>query len=133
MFSAIEENTSFITDRYLYCYKVTPFGLIGTTYQRLVNMMFIKFIDRATEVYMDDMLVKSLQIKDHVKDLEAVFQILRRYRIRLNQLKCAFGMAYYKCLGYIVNKRKIEANLEKIKALIAMKSPKNTQRGTKPY
>ncbi|XP_022863650.1 uncharacterized protein LOC111383741 [Olea europaea var. sylvestris] len=62
MFRPDEEATSFITDRGLYCYKVMPFGLknVGATYQRLVNMMFVELIGRTIEVYVDDMLVKSL-------------------------------------------------------------------------
>lgn len=43
-------------------------------------------------VYVNNMLVKTLRIEDHVKHFEDVFQILRRYRIRLNPLKCALEL-----------------------------------------
>ena len=58
-----QEKTSFITSRGIYCYKDMPFGLknAGLTYQRLVNMMFADQIGRTMEVYIDDMLVKSLE------------------------------------------------------------------------
>ena len=54
-----QEKTSFMTSRGIYCYKVMPFGLknVGSTYQRLVNMMFANQIGRTMEVYIDDMLV----------------------------------------------------------------------------
>ena len=53
---------TFVTDRGLYCYKVMPFGLInaGATYQRLVNPIFADLIGKTMEVYVDDMLVKTL-------------------------------------------------------------------------
>ncbi|KAL2516686.1 hypothetical protein Adt_12933 [Abeliophyllum distichum] len=54
-------------------------------------------------------------------------KVLRFYRMRLNPLKCAFGVASEKFLGYMVNQRGIEANPEKINALIEMKSPKKTE------
>ena len=53
----------FITKRELYCYKVIHFGLknAGVTYQKLVNKMFKKIIGKTMEVYIDDMLVKSME------------------------------------------------------------------------
>ncbi|XP_022891636.1 uncharacterized protein LOC111406442 [Olea europaea var. sylvestris] len=68
MFRPDEESTSFITDRGLYYYKVMSFGLknAGVTYQKLVNMMFAKLIGKTMEIYVDDMLVKSLQAKEHI-------------------------------------------------------------------
>jgi hypothetical protein len=57
------QKTTFVTDKGLYCYRVMPFGLknAGATYQRLVNQMFSKQIGRTMEVYVDDMLVKTLK------------------------------------------------------------------------
>ncbi|XP_052177535.1 uncharacterized protein LOC127791591 [Diospyros lotus] len=120
-----EEHTSFITDRGLYCYKVMPFGLknAGATYQRLVNMMFEAQIGKTMEVYVDDMLVKSEQVADHVRNLGETFKILRSYNMKLNPLKCAFRVASGRFLGFMVNSRGIEANPEKIKALLDMRSP----------
>ena len=66
-----QEKTSFITSQGLFCYKVMPFGLknVRATYQRLVNHMFCPQIGRNVEVYVDDMLVKSLDEKKHLDDL----------------------------------------------------------------
>ena len=63
-----QEKTAFITSQGLYCYKVMPFELknVGATYQRLVNKMFNKQIDRNMEVYVDDMLVKSREKLAHL-------------------------------------------------------------------
>jgi len=100
-----QEKTSFITDCGLYCYTMMPFGLknAGATYQRLVNRMFQTQIGRNMEVYVDDMLVKSLSLCDHVADLKEAFETLRRYQMKLNPQKCAFGIASEFFLGFLVS------------------------------
>ena len=72
MYKLDEEHTSFIIDRGLYCYKAMLFDLknIGTTYQRLVNMMFKDLIGKSLEVYVDDMLVNSKVVGDHAEHLK---------------------------------------------------------------
>ncbi|XP_059458240.1 uncharacterized protein LOC132187819 [Corylus avellana] len=121
------EKTAFITDRGLYCYKVMPFGLknAGATYQRLVNKMFRDQIGRNMEVYVDDMLVKSVLPQDHILDLQETFATLKKYGMKLNPSKCAFGVSSGKFLGYMVSSRGIEANPEKIQAVLDMQSPRN--------
>jgi hypothetical protein len=79
------------------------------------------------EVYVDDMLVKSLKSEDHLTDLKETFGVLRHYRMRLNPTKCAFGVSLGKFLGFMVSHRGIEANPEKIKAILEMESPQNTK------
>lgn len=69
------------------------------------------------------MLVKSLKVANHTEHLEKTFDIFRRYRMKLNQLECTFGVASGKFLGYMVNQHKIKANPNKIKALLSMRSP----------
>ncbi|KAG7538977.1 Integrase catalytic core [Arabidopsis suecica] len=122
-----QEKTSFVTDRGTYCYKVMPFGLknAGATYQRLVNKMFHEHLGKTMEVYIDDMLVKSLKKEDHIKHLEECFEILNRYQMKLNPAKCTFGVPSGEFLGYIVTKRGIEANPNQINAFLNMPSPKN--------
>ncbi|KAG7552073.1 Integrase catalytic core [Arabidopsis thaliana x Arabidopsis arenosa] len=122
-----QEKTSFTTDRGTYCYKVMPFGLknAGATYQRLVNKMFHEHLGKTMEVYIDDMLVKSLKKEDHIKHLEECFEILNRYQMKLNPAKCTFGVPSGEFLGYIVTKRGIEANPNQINAFLNMPSPKN--------
>ena len=113
---ANQEKASFITNQGLFCYKVMPFDLknAGATYQRLVNHMFRPQIGRNVEVYVDDMLVKSLDEGSHLDDLEETFETLRRYKMKLNPSKCAFGVSSGKFLGFMVSQRGIEANPDKI-------------------
>ncbi|XP_022150318.1 uncharacterized protein LOC111018515 [Momordica charantia] len=106
--------------------KVTEFVMVdGATYQRLVNMMFNKQIGRNMEVYVNDMLVKSLMTKQHVADLTEAFSMLNHYQMKLNPTKCVFGVSSRKFLGFMVNHRVLEANPDKIKAVLEMESPKN--------
>ena len=90
------EKTTFITNKGLYCYNVMPFGLknVGATYQRLVNKIFIGQIGRKIEVYVDDMLVKSKKMKDHITDLEEAFKFLKHFNMKLNLSKCALGVSF---------------------------------------
>ena len=120
-----QEKTSFVTAQGTYCYRVMPFGLknAGATYQRLVNRMFQKQIGTTMEVYINDMLVKFLTAKLHIAHLYEAFQILREYNMKLNPAKCAFGVSAGKFVGLIVNNRGIEANPDKIKAVLDMPSP----------
>ena len=122
-----QEKTSFVTRQGTYYYRVTPFELknAGATYQRLVNRMFQKKIGASMEVYIVDMLVKSVEAELHITHLVEVFQVLKSYNMNLNPAKCAFEVSAKKFLGFIVNGRGIEANLDKIKVVLDMLPPSN--------
>jgi hypothetical protein len=65
------------------------------------------------DVYVDDMLVKSLLPQDHTLDLQEAFMTLKKYEMMLNLSKCAFRVSPGKFLGYMVSSRGIEANPKK--------------------
>jgi hypothetical protein len=119
---ADQEKTAFITDRGLYCYKMISFGLknAGATYQRLVNKMFRDQIGRNMEVYVNDTLVKSARALSHILDLDETFKTLRYHKMKMNPAKCAFGVSSGKFLGFMVSQRVIEANPEKVRAVLDM-------------
>ena len=79
------------------------------------------------EVYVNDMLVKSPTIEQHIKDLADTFVSLRLYNMRLNSEKCTFGVEAGKFLGFMVSQRGIEINPEKIQAILEMTSPKSVK------
>ena len=79
------------------------------------------------EVYIDDMLVKSVKAELHVAHLAESFQVLKNYNMKLNPTKCAFGVLAGKFLGFIVNNRGIEANPNNIKVMLDMQPPSNTK------
>ena len=120
-----QEKTSFVKRQGTYCYRVMPFRLKNAraTYQRLVNRMFQKQIGMTMEVYIDDMMVKSIIAELHIAHMSEAFQILSEYNMKLNPAKCAFGVSAGKFLGFIVNNRGIEENPDKIKAMLDMPSP----------
>lgn len=76
-------------------------------------------------MYVDAILVKSIKVRDLVKDLEETFSTLQRYRLKLNLDKCIFGVRSKKFLGYLVTERGIKANPKKIRALQEMRTPQN--------
>lgn len=63
-------------------------------------------------------------MEDHITDLEEAFKILKHFNIKQNPSKCTFGVSSGKFLGFMASQREIEANLEKIKALLDLESPK---------
>ncbi|XP_027337362.1 uncharacterized protein LOC113851071 [Abrus precatorius] len=79
------------------------------------------------EVYVDDIVVKSLTLKQHLDHLEEVFGEDRKHGMRFNPEKCTFGVAGGKFLGFMLFKRGIEANPDKCKAIIEMASPRNVK------
>ena len=87
--------------------------------------MFRPQIGRNVEVYVDDMLVKSIDEGSHLDDLQETFETLRRYKMKLNPSKCAFRVSSGKFLGFMVSQRGIEANPDKIQAILDMEPPKN--------
>ena len=76
------------------------------------------------EVYIDDMLIKNKKEEDHLDDLKETINTLRQYDMKLNPSKCAFGVSSGKFLGFMVSRRGIEANPEKVRAILEMSSPK---------
>ena len=79
------------------------------------------------EVYIDDMLVKSVKAELHITYLVEAFQVLKSYNMKLNPAKCAFGVFAGKFLGFIVNSQGIEANPDKIKVVLDMLPPSNSK------
>ena len=99
-----------------------PFGLknAGATYQRLMNKMFTHQIGRNMQVYVNDMLVKSIREDDHLNDLQETFDTLWSYNMKLNPSKCVFRVTTGIFLGFMVSQRGIEVNPNKIRAIMEM-------------
>ena len=67
--------------------------------------MFMHQLERNIQVYVDDILVKSVRENDHLSDLQETFNTLRLYNMKLNPSKCVFGVTARKFLGFFVPKR----------------------------
>uniref|UniRef100_A0A2N9GEF8 Reverse transcriptase domain-containing protein n=1 Tax=Fagus sylvatica TaxID=28930 RepID=A0A2N9GEF8_FAGSY len=89
-----KSKTAFVTHWGTFVYDVMPFGLknAGATYQRAMVTLFHDMIHHEIEVYVDDMIAKSRTAQDHLTDLRKLFQRLKKYQLRLNPNKCAFGV-----------------------------------------
>ncbi|XP_019190497.1 PREDICTED: uncharacterized protein LOC109184956 [Ipomoea nil] len=97
-----EDLTAFRTPKGIYCYKVMPFGLknAGATYQRAMQTIFDDMLHKMVEFYVDDLVVKSKLRTNHLLHLRQVFDRLRKFQLKMNPLKCAFGVAAGKFLGF---------------------------------
>ena len=122
-----QEKTAFVTPVGNYHYKVMPFGLknAGSSYQRMMTRMFGSQLGKNIEIYIDNMVVKSKVVSEHLGDLGNIFEILRKYKLRLNASKCSFGVGSGKFLGYMVTHRGIEVNPNQIKAINNLQPPRN--------
>ena len=122
-----QEKMAFVTPTGNYHYKVIPFRLknVGSTYQRMMTKMFELQLGKNIEVYIDDMMVKSKVVSEHVGNLGNIFEIVRRHKLRLNASKCSFSMGLGKFLGYMVTHCGIEINPDQIKAINSIQPPRN--------
>ena len=130
-----QEKTSFVTPIGNYYYKVMPFCLKNarSTYQRMITKMFESQMGKNIKVYIDNMVVKSKIVFEHVGDLANIFKILRGHKLRLNASKCSFGVGSGKFLGYMVTHRGIEVNPDQVRAinnLQPLRNPKEVQKLT---
>ena len=112
-----------------YHYKVMSFGLknTGSTYQRMMTRMFESQLGKSIEIYVNDMVVKSKVVSEHLGDLGSTFGVLRKHKLRLNASKCSFGVGSGKFLGYMVTYRGIEVNPDQIKVINDLKPPQNAK------
>ena len=88
-----------------------------------MTKMFRLLLGKTMEVYIDDMLVKSKERPDHTTHLQEAFDLLRAYDMKLNPLKCAFGLNVGRFLGFMVTQRGIEANPAQLKAILESPTP----------
>ena len=86
----------------LFEYLVMTFGLknAGATYQRAMNYIFHDLIGKLVEIYIDDVVFKSTSAGGHLEDLPKVLERTRRFGLRMNPKKCAFGVSAGQFLGF---------------------------------
>ena len=93
----------------------------------MITKMFARQLGKTVEVYIDDIMVKSIFAEDHLRDLWAMFNVLRLHHLKLNASKYAFGVGSGKFLGFMVTQRGIEANPNQITAILNLKPPKTVR------
>jgi hypothetical protein len=80
-------------------------------------------IGRNIQVYIDDVVITTRKEESLISDLTETFNNLNRYKLKLNPTKCSFGVSAGQLLGFLVSARGIEANLEKIQAILTIGKP----------
>ncbi|KAK9932282.1 hypothetical protein M0R45_019525 [Rubus argutus] len=128
------EKTAFRTPYGNFYYTVMPFGLknAGATYQRAMTAIFHDMMGKEVEDYVDDLVVKSRTRGDHWSTLRKVLGRCRLYNMRMNPKKYSFGVSSGKFLGFIVYKRGIDVDPNKVKA-IASTAPPSSQKELKSF
>ena len=89
----------------------------GATYQRAMNLIFHDLIGVILEVYINDIVIKSAGLDHHLADLRIALERMCRYGLKMNPLKCAFGVSVRKFLGFIIHEKGIEIDLKRIEAM----------------
>jgi hypothetical protein len=109
----------------LFEWVVMSFGLknAGATYQRVMSLIFHNLLGIILEVYIDDVVVKSDSMDSHLADLCLALERMRRYGLKMNPLKCTFGVSSDKFLGFIIHKYGIEIDPTKIESINKVQPP----------
>jgi hypothetical protein len=102
----------------LFEWIVMTFGLknFGATYQRAMNYIFHELIGKIVDIYIDDVVIKSLDQESHLADVRKTLECTRKHGYKMNPNKCAFGVSAREFLGFLVHDGGIEVGKKSMKA-----------------
>ena len=95
----------------------------GATYQRAMNSIFHDLIDKIMEVYIDNVVVKSSHIDQHLVDLEQAFIKIRLHNLKMNPAKGNFGVSVGNFLSLLMHHQGIEVDKSKTKEILEARPP----------
>jgi hypothetical protein len=130
IFMAVEDvaKTTFRCPRHIGLFEwiVMTFGLknAGATYQRAMNYIFHELIGKIVEIYIDDVVIKSLDHESHL-DVRKTLECTRKHGLKMNPNKCAFGVSAGEFLGFLVHEGGIEVGKKSMKAIDEVVPPTN--------
>jgi hypothetical protein len=109
----------------LFEWVVMTFGLrnVGATYQRAMNLISLDLISILLEVYIDDLVIKLAGFRAHLADLRLALERTEKYNLKMNPLKCAFGVSAGRFLGFIIHANVIELDLKKVESIKRVQEP----------
>jgi hypothetical protein len=131
IFMAIEDisKTAFRCPGHIGLFEwiVMTFGLknAGATYQRAMNYIFHEFIGKIAEIYIDDVVIKSLNHDSHLEDVKRTLECTQKHGLKMNPNKCAFGVSAGEFLGFLVHEGGIEVGKKSTKAIDEVVPPTN--------
>jgi hypothetical protein len=94
----------------------------SATYQRTMNLIFHELLDIIVEVYIDDIVIKSASLDSHLADLHLAFEKMRQYGLKMNSLKCVFGVSASKFLGFIIHEYGIKIDPKRVESMKKVKA-----------
>jgi hypothetical protein len=122
-----KEKTAFVCRYGLYQWNVMPFGLTNApaTFQRMMNEIFMEYLDDFMAVYLDDIIIYSKNWEEHLEHIKKVFEKLREANLKMKLKKCEFAMRNIKFLGHVVGKDGLKPDPDNIKKVKELKPPEN--------
>jgi hypothetical protein len=111
----------------LFEWVVMTFGLknAGATYQRAMNLILHDWLGFILEIYIDDVVVKSDSMDNHLVYLRIALERIHQYGLKINPLKCVFGVSAGKFLGFIIHERGIKIDAKKIESIQKVQPPQS--------
>lgn len=124
-----KEKTAFITKNGLFQWKVMPFGLKNapSTFQRCMDTLFSDYKFKFLMVYLDDIIIFSKSLEDHMNHLKLVFERIREANMFLKLSKCKFIQTKVNYLGHVITKDGIMVDDEKVASINQFTTPKNSK------
>ena len=120
-----EHKTIFKTHHGHYQFKVMPFGLTNAlaTFQCLMNHILQPFLRKFVLVFLDDILIYSSSLDDHIIHLQQVLELLRKHQLFLKETKCSFSQASLEYLGHIISGKGVSTDPSKVSAMLQWPQP----------
>ena len=120
-------KTAFRTRYGLYEFVVLPFGLCNApaTFMRLMHDTFRDELDRCVLIYLDDLLIYSPSVEQHLRDLRTILEKLRKHRLYAKLTKCEFMKTEILFLGHLISAKGLRMDPEKVKAILEWPDLKN--------
>ena len=120
-----KEKTAFVCSEGLYEFNVMPFGLKNApgTFQRLMDKVLKDYIGEFVEVYVDDIMIYSKNLEDHIMHIEKVLQKLKEYNLVIKLKKCRFCQKKIEFLGHEIGEEGLKPNFKKIETIEKIREP----------
>uniref|UniRef100_A0A453IXZ7 Reverse transcriptase domain-containing protein n=1 Tax=Aegilops tauschii subsp. strangulata TaxID=200361 RepID=A0A453IXZ7_AEGTS len=120
-----EHKTAFKTHHGYFQFRVMPFGLTNApvTFQCLMNAIFGKHVRKFVIIFLDDILVFSGTLEEHVEHLWQVFELLRQHELFVKASKCSFAQDSIEYLGHIISKEGVATDADKTQAMLQWPIP----------